>query len=516
MADLYCANLEQLRQVSIASLQNCTEAYIGTLRRKFIWINNEGGQDDNETIVIPDSNPPSGRWICPQAPLIPIQEIAWDKVKKSGSSLKDFDNRSAEDIEEGEIHYLRLPPGVPYFSSPSKNLVLTTDHDGNYQLSNITHEHLAGLIPFAKLNWYNFITSEVGAESILHFDPNYFRRDSSNHVTLKLMSGDQPGIAIPGVGVETDEQARINIIYGTGDEQALEGTTPLGGDLSGEHAAAVVDALRNIPLTFFVNQLSGKDGFVLTLDVKNHNTPFFYLAPAGSGGGTPGGHELPEILGKNGPLLTDGLKIWWGKITSAMIQPDFAITSFYTSSGSVEVGNTISMPQFYASYNNEVTSASISDSQGHNNSLDSPFLHFTSPNNFQRTSLGSVSFTLSVVAADGIPKQASTSISWLARRYYGHLPLQTNPVNAINAMQSSELSSGRNGTFNVNAGLTEYIYFAFPSSFGTPTFAVGGFVGGFFLYASNILIVNSFGVATSYDIYQSDNLNLGSTAVAVS
>jgi len=79
----------------------------------------------------------------------------------------------------------------------------------------------------------------------------------------------------------------------------------------------------------------------------------------------------------------------------------------------------------------------------------------------------------------------------------------------------NKLSSGFAGTFNVNAGTGEYIYISFPSSFGTPTFYVGGFEGGF-SKISTISFTNSYGITTNYDIYQSDNVSLGATTVVVS
>jgi hypothetical protein len=135
------------------------------------------------------------------------------------------------------------------------------------------------------------------------------------------MSDNQPGLAIPGFGIETDEQARINVIYGTGKGQALEGITPLGGDLSGIHSAAIVNALRNIPLTFFPNDTTGKNGYVLTLNTENQGTPYFYLAPPGS---VTGG-SLPDITGRTGVLQTDGFTVDWTPITITSDQVNSAL-----------------------------------------------------------------------------------------------------------------------------------------------------------------------------------------------
>ena len=77
-----------------------------------------------------------------------------------------------------------------------------------------------------------------------------------------------------------------------------------------------------------------------------------------------------------------------------------------------------------------------------------------------------------------------------------------------------KLASSKNGTFNVNAGTNEYIYFCIPIKWGTPTFNVGGFDGGFFKVAE-INFTNNSGHTEPYSIWRSDNLSLGSQSVTV-
>jgi hypothetical protein len=64
--------------------------------------------------------------------------------------------------------------------------------------------------------------------------------------------------------------------------------------------------------------------------------------------------------------------------------------------------------------------------------------------------------------------------------------------------------------FNVDAGLTDKIYYAAPESAGAPTFSVGGFVGGFFLAEDGVSVNGS-----PYDLWESDNVDLGVTTVTV-
>ena len=347
MADLFCANLSELRLVPVSGLDNLTEAYVGVLRSIFLWVNNEGGQDDDQTVIIPSTNPPSGRWICPLTPLLPNQTIAWSKIDKTGSSLADLATKSATDLTSGTLADSRLPSGVPVFDIAGPNLVVTTDANGNFILSNI-------------IDWVLYAGSNGGSGSNYTFDPNQFYVDADGNVSIQPMTVSSAGLSIPGRGILTNGQGSIDIDFGTGPDQALEGITPMFGDVGGEHAANVVNGLRKIPLTFFFNQLVGMDGYVLTLNAFDQNEPFFYLSPKGGGGGG-GGTIIPDWVGRLGALQTDGTNMYWGLIPASSIQAAFAINSFNVSASNQEVGQSIANVYLTASYNNTVTSATISD-----------------------------------------------------------------------------------------------------------------------------------------------------------
>ncbi len=84
---------------------------------------------------------------------------------------------------------------------------------------------------------------------------------------------------------------------------------------------------------------------------------------------------------------------------------------------------------------------------------------------------------------------------------------------AINAL-TGVLASSKARTFSANAGEGEYIVYIIPSSFGTPTFNVGGFDGGF-KKTKTIEHTNASGYSQNYDVWQSVNAGLGSTSVTV-
>lgn len=123
--------------------------------------------------------------------------------------------------------------------------------------------------------------------------------------------------------------------------------------------------------------------------------------------------------------------------------------------------------------------------------------------------------TFTLIANDGTKGfSRNISFSFLNGRYWGVSNSTSYDSGFINGL-SKELSSSRNKTFTVNCGADQHIYYCIPTSFGTPTFTVGGFSGGF-NKVSTIQFVNIYGHTESYDIYKSTNNNLGNTTVVVS
>ena len=85
----------------------------------------------------------------------------------------------------------------------------------------------------------------------------------------------------------------------------------------------------------------------------------------------------------------------------------------------------------------------------------------------------------------------------------------------LNELNNSTLSDNINRTIQVNATSNQYIYYVIPSRLGTPVFKVGGFEGGF-SKVSTILFTNIYNFIENYDIYRSDNVNLGDITVVIS
>lgn len=133
--------------------------------------------------------------------------------------------------------------------------------------------------------------------------------------------------------------------------------------------------------------------------------------------------------------------------------------------------------------------------------------------------------------ADGKPSKNSYSLSATDERgktvsknvdvnsyygvYYGVAAAKSSYDSAFILGLTKSLQSSRATSFTANAGSGQYIYFCAPASFGSCTFKVGGFEGGFSL-VKTISFKNTYGVEVNYNIYRSDNASLGSTSVAVS
>lgn len=84
----------------------------------------------------------------------------------------------------------------------------------------------------------------------------------------------------------------------------------------------------------------------------------------------------------------------------------------------------------------------------------------------------------------------------------------------LEVLQNHVLTDTLERVFTVNATSGKYIWYAFPDSFGTPEFKVGGFSGGF-RNVANPQHTNAHGYATRYQVWRSDNPSLGMTKVTV-
>ena len=109
----------------------------------------------------------------------------------------------------------------------------------------------------------------------------------------------------------------------------------------------------------------------------------------------------------------------------------------------------------------------------------------------------------------------SASLSFLNGVYCGAAAMPAALDSAFILTLQRGLRSGKVTSFTANADEGEYIWYALPKRYGTCTFAVGGFTGGFTL-AETMAFTNASGYTEDYYVYKSDNAGLGRTSVTVS
>lgn len=188
-----------------------------------------------------------------------------------------------------------------------------------------------------------------------------------------------------------------------------------------------------------------------------------------------------------------------------------AVNSMTATNSSNEIGATVTATDVSWTLNKEPKTQKIKFSSEAEEELE--------------TSVRSKSYTGKSVTSNAVIKLTVTderdasvsrqvTISFQPKVYWGVSNKASLESADILALASSALAGSRGRTFSVNAGDGEYIYYAIPSSFGTPTFNVGGFDGGF-VKVGTVSHQNASGYTQDYDVWKSVNAALGQTSVTV-
>lgn len=215
-------------------------------------------------------------------------------------------------------------------------------------------------------------------------------------------------------------------------------------------------------------------------------------------------------------IMWDG-SIWAPEtITQDIILPSFSIS--LSGGGFAQVGQTFTNPAFTASYNRAAATAILTDTEGNSQNVISTPTAFNSVGTFTKNAFGnSVTFTLTATDAlnTAVTKTSNASLTWVQLSYYGVGAAGQSSAAFIQGL-TGVLNNTRGMGFSVNAGPTDKVYFACRSAYGGASFSVGGFTGGFSLVSNTISVTNTYGFTENYELYESDNLNLGSITVSVS
>lgn len=188
-----------------------------------------------------------------------------------------------------------------------------------------------------------------------------------------------------------------------------------------------------------------------------------------------------------------------------------AINSISATNSDNEIGSTVQATTVTWALNKEPKTQKIKFSSEAEESLetDERSKAYTGKN---VTSNSIIKLTVTDERDASVSKQVT--IQFRPKVYYG-VSADPNALDspAINAL-TGVLASSKARTFSADAGDGEHIVYIIPSSFGTPTFNVGGFDGGF-KKTKTIEHTNASGYKQNYDIWQSVQPSLGSTSVTV-
>lgn len=185
------------------------------------------------------------------------------------------------------------------------------------------------------------------------------------------------------------------------------------------------------------------------------------------------------------------------------IQNPFDISSISVAPNISQMGSTVS-PKLTWNYTHSTIKSQTINNEAIENALrEKTFTGVTT----------TTTYTLSATSNSDVQKSKSVTITFANGVYYGKSTTSTYDAALINGL-TKQLSNSKGRTITVNAGAGEYIFYCIPSRLGTCSFNVGGFDGGFSKVAT-VNFTNSDNYAENYDIYKSDNANLGNTNVTI-
>ena len=182
------------------------------------------------------------------------------------------------------------------------------------------------------------------------------------------------------------------------------------------------------------------------------------------------------------------------------------IENFTNNVGTVEIGVTVHAVNLTWALNKTMTTLTL------NGASLSPTQTSDSLSGLGLTS----TTTYTLVAGDGENTSAvSSTVAFLPRRWWGSSALSSLGSADILALGNSEFSPSRAQTRSMSASAA-YLYFAWPSSFGTPAFVVNGLPSTAWI-KTTVSATNASGYTQNYDVYRSQYLQNGSgISVAVS
>lgn len=298
--------------------------------------------------------------------------------------------------------------------------------------------------------------------------------------------------------------------------------------------------IANVSSTIVVGGYLSGSLYVCTYRIDRDHYLFIHVASGSVGSAIVYSTNLPAISGEedDGKVVTvlDGEYVLGDAVTSTdisltvsgkpadakvtgdrlallekgiadLLYKEISVTSFTNSAGTVELGATVNNVTLTWRLNKTPVSVTIDGTA-------QEALAYGSVNLTGLALKANKTWTLKATDERDAVATKTTAVSFVNGVYYG--------AAALGAMNSAfilgltrTLRSNKLPSFTVNAAAGQYIYYCVPTRYGTCSFSVGGFTGGFSL-AATTAFTNASGYTEEYYVYKSDNAGLGSTTVTVS
>lgn len=219
---------------------------------------------------------------------------------------------------------------------------------------------------------------------------------------------------------------------------------------------------------------------------------------------------LADVITDEKPVGTNGLQHALEYIKENFVTQDefnykaIVINSFTNNKNTVEIGSTVTDILLSWSLNKKAKVLTLDDE-----SLEPTD---TSKQLLEQNIKTNKTWTLKAEDEKGAVSTKTTSLSFLNGIYWGASSSQDTYDNTFVLGLTKALQGSKGKVFTVNAGEGQFIFYAVPTRYGDVSFNVGGFDGGFSKVAT-IEFTNASGYKENYDIYKSDNANLGNTTV---
>lgn len=123
-----------------------------------------------------------------------------------------------------------------------------------------------------------------------------------------------------------------------------------------------------------------------------------------------------------------------------------------------------------------------------------------------------ITFTNTVLTADGKTATASTSFNYLPKRYWGRTANVAASAAEIlaSAGGNNALSNSKSGTFSITASGSNRVFIAYPSSLGDLTSIVVGGLESLASFTKTVTsLTNASGYTQNYNVYTSNNATGG-------